>query len=82
MLFRTESHLLAYHLGPPLHTLVEWGELKDALSAAGPHTVVMPPEYIEGAERITGRKLVPVAVLADHTTVKPPRPLVCLRTAD
>jgi 4-amino-4-deoxy-L-arabinose transferase-like glycosyltransferase len=82
LLFRTESHLLAYHLGTPLHTLVEWGELKDALSAAGPHTVVMPPEYVEDAERVAGRKLVPVAALADFTTVKPPRPLVCLRTAD
>jgi 4-amino-4-deoxy-L-arabinose transferase-like glycosyltransferase len=82
LLFRAESHLLAYHLGTPLHTLVEWGELKAALSAAGPHTVVMPPEYLAEAELITGRKLVPVATLADFTTVKPPRPLVCLRTAE
>ena len=44
LLFRTESHLLAYHLGSPLHTLVEWGELKEALAANGPHVVVMPPE--------------------------------------
>lgn len=82
LLFRAESHLLAYHLGSPLHTLVEWGELKDVLSDRGPHTVVMPPEYVADAERITGRRLVPVAALADHTTVSPPRPLVCLRTAD
>ena len=82
LLFRTESHLLAYHLGPPLHTLVEWGELTDALGAPGPHTVVMPPEFVADAERITGRKLVPVATLADHTIVRPPRPLVCLRTAE
>src|SRR5262245_1847142 len=26
LLFRVESHLLAYHLRRPLHTLVEWGE--------------------------------------------------------
>jgi 4-amino-4-deoxy-L-arabinose transferase-like glycosyltransferase len=82
LLFRAESHLLAFHLGTPLHTLVEWGELKDVLSAAGPHTVVMPPEYIEDAEHITGRKLVPVVALRDFTTVRPPRPLVCLRTAE
>ncbi|MBN8871407.1 MAG: hypothetical protein J0H67_01095, partial [Rhodospirillales bacterium] len=82
LLFRTESHLLAYHLGTPLHTLVEWGELKDALSAGGPHTVVMPPEFVGDAERITGRRLVPVASLKDFTTVDPHRPLVCLRTAD
>ncbi len=82
LLFRAESHLLAYHLGPPVHTLVEWGELRDALSAPGPHAVVMPPEYVADAARITGRKLVPVATLADFTRVAPPRPLVCLRTAD
>jgi 4-amino-4-deoxy-L-arabinose transferase-like glycosyltransferase len=82
LLFRTESHLLAYHLGPPLHTLVEWGELRDALAAPGPHVVVMPPEYAADAPRITGRALVPVATLAEYTTVRPPRPLTCLRTAD
>jgi 4-amino-4-deoxy-L-arabinose transferase-like glycosyltransferase len=82
LLFRTESHLLAYHLGRPLHTLVEWGELRDALAAPGPHVVVMPPEYVADAERITGRKLVPVARLADHTRVAPHRPLVCVRTAN
>jgi 4-amino-4-deoxy-L-arabinose transferase-like glycosyltransferase len=82
LLFRTESHLLAYHLGPPLHTLVEWGELKDILATPGPHVVVMPPEYVAEAARITGRTFVPVAVLADFTTVKPPRPLVCLRAAE
>ncbi len=82
LLFRTESHLLAYHLGPPLHTLVEWGELKERLSAPGPHTVVMPPEYAADAGRITGRRLVPVAALTDYLSVRPHRPLVCLRTAE
>ncbi|MBP3960444.1 glycosyltransferase family 39 protein [Gemmata sp. G18] len=82
LLFRAESHLLAFHLGAPLHTLVEWGELKEVLAAPGPHAVVMPPEYVDEAERITGRKLVPVASLADFTSIRPPRPLVCLRTAE
>ena len=74
LLFRTESHLLAYHLGPPLHTLVEWGELKDALNRPGPHVVVMPPEYAADAARITGRELVPVASLADFTACPPAPP--------
>jgi 4-amino-4-deoxy-L-arabinose transferase-like glycosyltransferase len=82
LLFRTESHLLAYHLGGPLHTLVEWGDLRAALAAPGPHAVVMPPEYADEAARITGRTLVRVAALADVTPVKPHRPLVCFRTAD
>jgi hypothetical protein len=82
LLLRAGSHLLAYHLGPPLHTLVEWGELKERLSAPGPHTVVMPPEYAADAGRVTGRRLVPVASLADFLPVRPHRPLVCLRTAE
>jgi 4-amino-4-deoxy-L-arabinose transferase-like glycosyltransferase len=82
VLFRTESHLLAYHLGCPLHTLVEWGDLKDTLAARGQHVIVMPPEYVSEAEQITGRKLVPVASLADYTRVRPHRSLVCVRTAD
>ncbi|MBY0458628.1 MAG: hypothetical protein K2V38_14910, partial [Gemmataceae bacterium] len=79
LLFRTESHLLAFHLKAPLHTLVEWGDLREELSAPGPHTVVMPPEYVGEAERLVGRKLVPVAVLGDFTAVPPRRPLVCVR---
>jgi 4-amino-4-deoxy-L-arabinose transferase-like glycosyltransferase len=83
LLFRAESHLLAFHLGRPLHTLVEWGELNDRLAGPGPHFVVMPPEYVYPAERIvTARRLVVVANLADHTPGKPARPLVFLRTAD
>lgn len=82
ILFRSESHLLAYHLGPPLTTLVEWGDLRAALSEPGPHAVVMPPEYVADAERYTNRKFVPVADLASTLSVHPHRPLVCLRPAD
>lgn len=82
ILFRTESHLLAYHLGPPLTTLVEWGDLRAALSAPGPHTVVLPPEYVADAERYTNRKFVPVADLAGTLGVRPHRPLVCLSTTN
>jgi 4-amino-4-deoxy-L-arabinose transferase-like glycosyltransferase len=81
--FRMESHLLSYHLGRPVHTLVEWGELDELLAAPGPHFVVMPPEYVHAAGEIaTSRKLVVVTRLEDHTAGKPPRPLVFLRTAD
>ncbi|MCS6865764.1 MAG: glycosyltransferase family 39 protein [Gemmataceae bacterium] len=81
LLFRTESHLLTFHLGMPVHTLVEWGALKEWFSAPGEHTVVMPPEYAAAAEQITGRKLVPVVSLAECLAVPPSRPLVCWRTA-
>ena len=35
LLFRVESHLLAYHLGRPVHTLVEWTDLDARLRPAG-----------------------------------------------
>jgi hypothetical protein len=60
---------------------VEWGELRDAL-ATDSRVVVMPPEFLAEAERVTGRRLVTVAALADFTAVPPPRPLVCVRAAD
>jgi 4-amino-4-deoxy-L-arabinose transferase-like glycosyltransferase len=82
ILFRTESHLLAYHLGPPLTTLVEWGDLRSALAAPGPHAVVLPPEYVADVHRYTGRALVPVADLGDTLRARPHRPLVCLSTSD
>lgn len=81
--FRMESHLLSYHLGGPLHTFVEWGELNELLTVPGPHFVVMPPEYVAAAgEIVTSRKLVVVARLEAHTADKPSRPLVFLRTED
>ncbi len=79
--FRMESHLLSYHLGRPVHTLVEWGELNDLLAEPGPHFVVMPPEYVFATGEIcTSRRLVEVARLEEFTAGKPPRPLVFLRT--
>jgi len=79
--FRMESHLLSYHLGQPVHTFVEWGELNDLLAVPGPHFVVMPPEYVYSAGVIcTSRKLVVLARLEEYTTGKPARPLVFLRT--
>lgn len=80
--FRMESHLLSYHLGRPVHTFVEWGELRELLAAPGPHFVVMPPEYVFAAGEITGRRFVEIARLEDFTRGKQHRPLVFLRTHD
>jgi 4-amino-4-deoxy-L-arabinose transferase-like glycosyltransferase len=81
--FRMESHLLSYHLGRPVHTLVEWGELNEQLAVPGPHFVVMPPEYVFAASRtVTSRQLVEITRLEDYTAARPPRPLVFLRTVD
>jgi 4-amino-4-deoxy-L-arabinose transferase-like glycosyltransferase len=81
--FRMESHLLSYHLGRPVYTFVEWGELNELLAAPGPHFVVMPSEYVYPAGQIiTSRKLVVIARVEDYTYGKPLRPLVFLRTSD
>jgi hypothetical protein len=80
LLFRTESHLLAFHLGRPVHTLVEWGELNDLLAGPGPHFVVTPPEYAaEAAVILPHHRPEVVARLREHTRAAPPRPLVFLR---
>ncbi len=83
LFFRTESHLLAFHLGRPLYTFVEWKELNDLLAEPGLHFVVMPAEYVYPAQEIvTSRRLAVVARLDDFTKARPHRPLVFLRTAD
>ena len=42
VLFRVESHQLAFHLGRPIHTLVEWDDLAAVLREPRPHYVVIP----------------------------------------
>ena len=81
MLFRTEPHSLAFYLGRPLLTRVEWHDLNDWLAQPGPHFVVMPPDYVYPALQIVrSRRLVEVARLEDYTSGRAPRPLVFLRT--
>ena len=83
MLFRAESHLLAWHLGRPVVTRVEWHDLNDWLATPGPHFVVMPPEYVYPAQQIVrSRRLEVVARLEDVTPAPPDRPLVLLRTRE
>lgn len=80
LLFRTEPHLLAWHLGRPVLSRVEWHDLRDFCESPGDHFVVLPPEYVWYAQHHVRRKLVEVARLEDYTADKPPRPLVFLRT--
>lgn len=71
--FRVESHLLAYHLGRPVHTLVEWADLDARVRPAGRHFVVTRAEFLaEVRQHIAG----PVEVVAGTETH---RPLVLLR---
>lgn len=41
LFFRTESHTLAFHVGRPLHVLVQWQDL-ERWTSQGPGHVVMP----------------------------------------
>ncbi|WP_145233396.1 ArnT family glycosyltransferase [Urbifossiella limnaea] len=83
LMFRAESHLLAFHLRRPIDTKVEWHDLAAWLREPGPRFVVMPPEYVYPAgEIVKVRRLVEVGRLEQFTGAKPPRPLVFLRTAD
>ena len=43
MFFRTEDHLLYFHLGRPIHTFLEWENLDVWAGRPGPHYVIMDP---------------------------------------
>ncbi len=80
ILFRTEAHVLAFHLGRPLTILVEWQHLADRLARPGCHHVVMPPEWLEEArQRLPGLALEEVL---SNTTGRHDRPLVLLLTTN
>jgi 4-amino-4-deoxy-L-arabinose transferase-like glycosyltransferase len=42
--FRTEAHALAFHVGRPIDTILEWENLDIWCSRPGTYYVVMPPE--------------------------------------
>jgi 4-amino-4-deoxy-L-arabinose transferase-like glycosyltransferase len=44
LFFRTEAHDLAFHVGPPLDTILEWENLDIWASRPGLYYVVMPPD--------------------------------------
>jgi len=82
-LFRVESHLLAYHLGRPVHTLVEWGDLNQELARPGTHWFVTREEFVpECLECVRTRPIEVVGRSREFTTAVPLRPLVLLRTSD
>lgn len=84
ILFRTETHALAFHLGRPLTILVEWHDLADRLARPGRHHVVMPPEWLDEArQRLLGldieeelRKTTPALVLLRTRAIREPSFLI------
>jgi 4-amino-4-deoxy-L-arabinose transferase-like glycosyltransferase len=83
ILFRVESHLLAYHLGRPLHTLVEWAELDERLAAPGRHYFVTRLEFVdECRQNVRTRSIEVVALSSDFSAAAPLRPLVLMQTVE
>lgn len=81
LMFRVESHLLAYHLGRPIHTLVEWGELNERLAQPGRHWFVTRAEFVDECfTHVRTRRLRVEARSEDFSRAHPHRPLVLIRT--
>jgi 4-amino-4-deoxy-L-arabinose transferase-like glycosyltransferase len=83
LMFRAESHLLAFHLGQPIRTLVEWGELNELLARPGPHWFITRAEFVsECFDNVRTRRIEVAARSADFTAAAPLRKLVLVRTIE
>jgi hypothetical protein len=81
LLFRVEDHLLAYHLGRPLNTFLEWENLDVWVGRPGPHYVLMPAECAAGwRQYITSGTLDETLRYTDRTDRRRPRDVVLMRT--
>jgi 4-amino-4-deoxy-L-arabinose transferase-like glycosyltransferase len=81
LLFREENHLLAYHLGRPLNTFLEWENLEIWTGQPGPHFVLMPAECADQWHQyITSGTLEEVLRYTDRTDRRRPRDIVLMRT--
>jgi 4-amino-4-deoxy-L-arabinose transferase-like glycosyltransferase len=80
--FRAEDHALAFHVGSPIDTVLEWENLNVWAGLPGCHYIVMPLECArEWATHINLGKLEPVLNCQDLPgAAEHERPLVLLRT--
>jgi hypothetical protein len=79
--FRVESHALAFHVGRPLNTVLEWENINTWAGRPGEHYFVMPPDCArEWAQHITAADLEVVGSNADTLAGPHEHPLVLLRT--
>jgi hypothetical protein len=79
VLFRVESHQLVYHVGRPVHTLVEWADLRAQTAHTGVHYVVTRAEFVDEVREMIAR---PIEIIArNDTEVRVQRPFVLLRIA-
>ena len=81
LFFRVEDHLLAFHLGRPLNTFMEWENLDIWAGRPGPHYVLMPAECAaEWPDHVTAGTLEELLRYDDRTDRLRPRGLVLMRT--
>ena len=79
VLFRVESHLLAYHLGRPVHTLVEWADLVARRRTGEAIYVVTRAEFLDEVRQHVGDSCDLVARSEDANGARAHRPLILLR---
>ncbi|CAN5536345.1 hypothetical protein BH10PLA2_BH10PLA2_17230 [soil metagenome] len=79
--FRTESHALAFHVGRPVDSILEWENVDTWASRAGTYFVVMPAEMVtEWPAHVHSGTLTELA-RNDPSTGRPhEEPLVLLKT--
>jgi hypothetical protein len=79
--FRAECHVLAFHVGRPLDTILEWENLDVWASHPVPIYFVMPPDCArDWRQHLTTGRLEEVFRTADHPWGKRERPLVVMRS--
>jgi 4-amino-4-deoxy-L-arabinose transferase-like glycosyltransferase len=79
--FRVESHPLAFRLGAPIDTILEWENLDIWSTNPGTHYVVMSPECVaEWPEHVKSGRLVEVLRNTDLAGGNHEHPLVLMRT--
>lgn len=79
--FRAEAHELAFHVGPPLDTILEWENLDVWASSADTIYFVMPPECARQWPRYLDKgRLEHVMCSADLVERNRERPLVLMRS--
>jgi 4-amino-4-deoxy-L-arabinose transferase-like glycosyltransferase len=81
LFFRVEAHALAFHLGCPLNTFLEWENLDVWAGRSGVHYLVMSPESAaEWPEHLHAGTLEEVCRNTDWSGGRHEKPLVLMRT--
>jgi 4-amino-4-deoxy-L-arabinose transferase-like glycosyltransferase len=81
--FRAESHALAFHVGYPIDTFLEWENLDIWAKTPGVHYIVMPVDAAaEWQEHVTAGRLVEVLRNTDIAAGIPPHEQMVLMRTD